>query len=226
MAACPHAAIAGQRGPRAQWFRRAGLAGCGRPALRTKSMMHRRGAGTGCEIPGAGGRCSRFRADIKSAPTVWTEVHAVGGVPGPGDWRADVGIGPYEAEPSNLAKIGSRSGRPYRPPLRGNRRRGRRGGLYGRPCAPTCWMHHRRTHPARYRKQKHHRRTYPLWGRVRRWCEIYRAGGRCSRFWADIQSAPTGEEAPIPGENREPVAGGHVGRPYEKARSLFADGDV
>ena len=64
-------------------------------------MMHRRGAGTGCEIPGAGGRCSRFRADIKSAPTVWTEVHAVGGVPGPGGWRADVGIGPYEAEPSN-----------------------------------------------------------------------------------------------------------------------------
>ena len=223
MAACPHAAIAGQRGSRAQWFRRAGLAGCGRPALQTKSMMHRRGAGTGCEIPGAGGRCSRFRADIKSAPTVWTEVHAVGGVPGPGGWRADVGIGPYEAEPSNpggnrnlvpgghkarpygktgggsvgadfisahthrrvgcthpvgadvgigpyeaepsnLAKIGSRSGRPYRPPLRGNRRRVRRGGLYGRPCAPTCWMHHRRTHPARYRQQKHHRRTYPLWG--------------------------------------------------------------
>ena len=63
--------------------------------------MHRRGAGTGCEIPGAGGRCSRFRADIKSAPTVWTEVHAVGGVPGPGGWRADVGISPYEAEPSN-----------------------------------------------------------------------------------------------------------------------------
>ena len=46
--------------------------------------MHRRGAGTGCEIPGADGRCSRFRADIKSAPTVWTEVHAAGGVPGPG----------------------------------------------------------------------------------------------------------------------------------------------
>ena len=118
------------------------------------------------------------------------------------------------------------SGRPYRPPLRENRRRVRRGGFYIRPCAPTCWMHHRRTHPARYRQQKHHRRTYPLWGRVRRWCEIYRAGGRCSRFWADIQSAPTGEEAPIPGENREPVSGGHVGRPYEKARSLFADGDV
>ena len=165
-----------------------------------------------CEIPGAGGRCSRFRADIQSAPTVWTEVHAVGGVARTGGWRADVGIGPYEAEPSNLAKIGSRSGRPYRPPLRGNRRRGRRGGFYIRPCAPTCWMHHRR--------------TYPLWGRVRRWCEIPRAGGRCSRFWADIQSAPTGEEAPIPGENREPVSGGHAGRPYEKARSLFADGDV
>ena len=157
--------------------RRGGL--YGRPCAPTCWMHHRRThplwgrVRRWCEIPRAGGRCSRFWADIQSAPTVWTEVHAVGGVA---------------------------------------RTRGRRGGFYIRPCAPTCWMHHRR--------------TYPLWGRVRRWCEIYRAGGRCSRFWADIQSAPTGEEAPIPGENREPVSGGHVGRPYEKARSLFADGDV
>ena len=111
---------------------------------------------------------------------------------------ADVGIGPYGAEPSNLAKIGSRSGRPYRPPLRGNRRRGRRGGLYGRPCAPTCWMHHRRTHPARHRQQKHHRRTYPLWGRVRRWCEIPRAGGACTPTdWLE-----TSRTAPICGWRR------------------------
>ena len=59
MAACPHAAIAGQRGPRAQWFRRAGLAGCGRPALRTKSMMRCKGGGVcgwrSASDPGGGG---------------------------------------------------------------------------------------------------------------------------------------------------------------------------
>ena len=118
MAACPHAAIAGQRGPRAQWFRRAGLAGCGRPVLRTKSMMHRRGAGTGCEIPGAGGRCSRFRADIKSAPTVWTEVHAVGGVPGPGGgggpmWASAPTRRNHRTSRKSGAGPGGHTGRPY-----------------------------------------------------------------------------------------------------------------
>ena len=111
---------------------------------------------------------------------------------------ADVGISPYEAEPSNLAKIGSRSGRPYRPPLRGNRRRVRRGGLYGRPCAPTCWMHHRRTHPARYRQQKHHRRTYPPWG----------ASGDGAIYTGTVVDSP-----PRTGSKQ-------AGQP------LFADGDV
>ena len=45
-------------------------------------------------------------------------------------------------------RIGTRSGRPYRPPLREGRKRDCRGGLYIRPCALPRRMYHRRTHPS------------------------------------------------------------------------------
>ncbi len=65
------------------------------------------------------------------------EVCAAGGVPRTRGWRAH----------QTPAEVGSRFGRPYRPPLRENRERVCRGGFYIRPRAPVCRMHQRRPHP-------------------------------------------------------------------------------
>ena len=72
-----------------------------------------------------GGRCGRRTA------------------PNPGAGGPMWASAPTRRNHQTPAEVGSRSGRPYRPPLREDRRRVRRGGLYIRPGAPTCWMHHR-----------------------------------------------------------------------------------
>ena len=83
----------------------------------------------GYDLRRTGARCTRFRADIQSAPTTRTEDSAVGGLP-------------------RTRRLAGRYG--HRP-LREGRERGRRGGLYIRPRT-----HRRRTHSVGVRIARPH----------------------------------------------------------------------
>ena len=96
---------------------------------------HRRGAHrasvAGCDLRSAGGRCTWSRRHVGMPPYVrsgWrTALHTAAGGP---MWASAPTRGTIE--PQRDSEPGS--GRPYRPPLRRNRRRVCRGGFYIRPC--------------------------------------------------------------------------------------------
>ena len=133
---------------------------------------------------------------------------------GPGGWRAH----------QTPAEVGSRFGRPYRPPLRENRERVCRGGFYIRPCAPTCRMHQRRPHPVGARMARPS--PVPATTGARDISNLVSGGYKIRPYGVDggvrgrRSASDPGGGGPIkPRRKSGAGSGGHTGRPYGKTES-------